>query len=356
MRRMKLGVVAVICSGLTLLVGMVAFRPDVLPVQPTGSEEQIRQSLEVCGRLDVRAAKAECYEKRFTLAAEGGFMKSFTGIVEEIERAQPLITDTCHVGAHRAGNRYGSMNDPVSSLNFALETVAICDQGFVHGVLEGVGTQPVTADTYAKLVSICGQVDRDNRNASCVHALGHSAWVHHRDVTAATGICMLFEDSLHQGKCIRGVLMAMNSLDNNEGVSVLDPTERDEICAKVRRLPGAGELHVHSCYGAVTLRLVGDITDRTNEIRALRPAEGWAEGSDGELNVIALWGPVLKACESWGEYASTCHRAVVLQFQLLLPEDVQICRKLTLSSPLRRSDDCTGPLEAVELNPTAAGR
>jgi hypothetical protein len=155
---------------------------------------------------------------------------------------------------------------------------------------------------------------------------------------------MLIRTEGEQAVCIRGIIMAMNNPDLNEGKHSLNPDIRDEICGKVRSVPGTTEIHVRSCYNGVALGVVNPAIWATQA----SVAKG-LEQRDADLKYLTeLWRDVLSECEQWGEYGSSCHRSVLQQLYVQMPDKPEVCQAISEPSPLRREDDCTGPLSAVE--------
>jgi hypothetical protein len=260
-----------------------------------------------------------------------------------MEMDDPYVVTECHMGAHAAGYFLGEKNDPVETLRKAVTETDACDQGFTHGILEGIGLQSVGKDVYRELGTVCALMEGLLRQ-DCIDGIGHSAWVNSRDPGRATEICMTIVSAGEQAVCIRGIVMAMNNPDLNEGEHFLDPNLRDQICGEVESVPGTDEIHVRSCYNGVALGLVNQAIFATQ----LAMAASEEQRPKDLAGLTEMWRKALSNCEQWGDYGSSCHRSVLQQLNVQLPDKPEICRELSEPSPLRREDDCTGPLTPIE--------
>jgi hypothetical protein len=349
MRGRKLWSILLATAVAGVLVPLYALKP-VDPVTQSaafkkwGSAENIIKKIESCAvEHNSPLPPRQCYREMFLLAAEIDTLESLFWALRQMELENPYIVTECHIGAHAAGFILGENDDPVETLSMAVTETDACDQGFTHGILEGIGLQSVGMDVYRELGTVCTFME-DILRQDCVDGLGHSAWVNSRNPGRATEICMTIQSVGEQAVCIRGIVMAMNNPDLNEGKYSLDPNLRDEICGEVESVPGTEEIHVRSCYNGVALGLVNYAVWATQEAIAANPGL-----SPKELaGLTELWRKALSNCERWGDYGSSCHRSVLQQLNVQLPGKQEVCRDLSEPSPLRREDDCTGPLTAIE--------
>ncbi len=340
-------VAGVLAPLIALTPGDPATRADA--VKKWRSASEIVRALQECTQASKEQyerlqAQSECYSVEFSLAAATGTLDRLFATVKKMEQRDASILAACHIGAHRSGHRLGSQRDPVQTLSHAITDIDVCDQGYVHGVLKGIGLQRVGSETFRVLSSLCIGADDPIVRLDCVDGLGHSAWVRHKDPVRSAEICMMFEAKNEQAHCIRGIMRAMNNPDLNNGERVLDPQERDQLCEAVSRVPNTGAIHIQSCYNGVVLGL---LNDTVNETQLALIKEGGYVSEQTRQRLTELWRVSLGECEKWGEYASNCHREVLQQLFVHLPGEQKICQALSKPSPLRRQDDCEALLSAT---------
>jgi hypothetical protein len=354
-KRKKLWLITVVLA----VTGALAPLSVLKPVDPETradavnkwrSANEIVRSLQECAQSSMEQyeqlqAISQCYNEEFALAAGTGTLDRLFATVKKMEQQDAGILAACHIGAHRAGYQLGSRQDPVRTLRQAVTDIDVCDQGYVHGVLEGIGLQQVTPETFRELSSICVNAADSIVRLDCIDGFGHSGWVRYKEPGLSVAVCMMFQVTEEQAHCIRGIMMAMNNPDLNDGKRVLDPQDRDQICQEVARVPTVGVVHIRSCYNGVVLSLLNETVNET-QLVTIEGAGNISKQSRQRLT--ELWRAPLSECENWGEYASTCHRAVLQQLYVHLPEERGICQTLSDRSPLRRKDDCIGPLPSVE--------
>ena len=89
----------------------------------------------------------------------------------------PQISDPCYIGAHQAGMYYASKSGEryVALLMQVPSQQKDCLYGFMHGVLDVVGSTKASAPVFTNLARYCATL-KEPTSLECAQALGRAAW------------------------------------------------------------------------------------------------------------------------------------------------------------------------------------
>lgn len=130
-----------------------------------------------------------------------------------------LCHDTAHLAGRHAAAFYGSITAALDG------RTTVCDNGYLHGVVEG-GSVFVSTETFAADArTLCG-AGTDSASLTCSHGLGHGAASRlNSRPEEASAICWTLPNEQHRRECLLGVMMRAGEWLGNGSTNVEDPAD-----------------------------------------------------------------------------------------------------------------------------------
>lgn len=257
-RRWPLACVLLLLPATVLVVSLDSPKQDVRRQNPCPTAGTFSAGLETCAKqyiLDVAAAQ--------------GLSTAYVEL-ERLAASDRSWSQSCHEAAHALGSRAWLESADVD------ETLSIggsvCSLGYVHGVLETMGSYSSDADFSLPAHAVCLSLSDNAPSAQaqpasatvlgCYHGLGHaSMWRHNENLSSALAVCAEAIDIAAQDECRAGAVMAWVYAEENAtklGREDLLPDPRVanplELCQ-----PPLGELTPGCVEGAVMAISAGQV-------------------------------------------------------------------------------------------------
>lgn len=152
---------------------------------------------------------ADCMRTKVRNALTAGGADAAQDALAQMASAVAPDPFPCHSIAHFAGREsYAYLSGDMSKVSLTKKGPLGCQDGFLHGLLEGLGLsvpRPALVDT---LNMVCTELDLAGEPLEwCRHGLGHAAAMAEKSsIRAAVSICTSLHDDL-RSECVGGVVM-----------------------------------------------------------------------------------------------------------------------------------------------------
>lgn len=259
-----------------------------------GSSASYVDQIEACGPLSDHwpVARGQCVVTYGTAAlAEQDVLAALAPLQE---------SETCHDVGHELGRRAGSL---LPSLRDALiPEAAVCQEGFIHGVLYAAAMYLDDAQYRELALEACRawQGQADFSMPSCAHGIGHGALFRWSgDIQAANDMCLeAFTDQEHDllVECRGGAMSAWASLQALAPAGPAYPVSSgQELTATCAQL-SEPEL-AHECYAGLAMSARPQPGQEFETFAGL--LEVCSRDSTDQYFVSACTSGVAKAAQEW---------------------------------------------------------
>ena len=199
--------------------------------QPKPEIKEIILTLNKCDDLvaknQIQSAK-ECFTTAFKTAWENNNFTAFNTSLTKQIRSNAKLFQPCHDAGHEAG--YLLLDKDMidaSVIATALNKENACDNGFIHGLFDGVGNKEgITTANWWELAKGCNNLPELSQRNLCGDGSGHGAFQLTHDIIAALTLCSKHTDSATKDTCMQGVYMQIVRSDHDINYPpVINPSE-----------------------------------------------------------------------------------------------------------------------------------
>ena len=297
------------------------------------------QRLSACVTImDVdRQQAAECTTTAWTQAYEADRLDDFYAQLDIWTRKVPMLSVECHESGHQAGR--AALTSPARAPELLLSggtETGVCNNGFLHGMLDKMAVMQADDDTFGRVVAACATTDGFIRS-SCNDGIGHAAWLAGRGERYAIQVCTRFTESRDRRSCAAGIVMQMyrdNPFTGKDRYLDMDkPVEQiPGLCGRFAEY-GATEDMVGACWMEGATPII--------EI-ALIEAANLKENLDLAVNErddrrVAAWRQAYDTCEKFPGYEEGCRDRVATSVTWTVGDD--LTEKRILCKAFRAEDE-----------------
>jgi len=230
-------------------------------------------------------AQATCLRTAVVDALDSSGPAAAQNLLDTWSKAVSPQPFPCHAIAHFLGRSvYAYASEKDATLAELPKGPVNCRDGYVHGLLEGVGLHTTGEDLIKTLGSVCPKIAVDDLSWTwCRHALGHAASMNKQeDISNAVDVCLLLQDT-YRSDCVGGVLMTYGGrtlsfdwsqeefdLESGEVIFQVDKNERSRLCTN---LPAGSQL---GCWEYLWMLYddEGPLEEESAAYRAVCPSAG----------------------------------------------------------------------------------
>lgn len=257
----------------------------------------------------------ECLTDSWLKAWESGNLSPMNEALLQSTARTPILGNQCHSAGHEAGRRaWSRTRDAGRLLAEAVADEFACNNGFVHGIMDGMaGSNPGDEELEA-VYGVCEGFEGAAR-PNCIDGSGHATWQATHDTGRSLELCNKYRQAADRGTCFAGVMMQMY-LPDTDGSR---PAEKDQAKAAEEvpylcdSLEGRADAAVASaCRVTGGGFLAGAARDATAAYVRKAKGEAWKDDPEYTLDdVKGMWGEAFNGCRAFGDNRKDCELGVV---------------------------------------------
>jgi hypothetical protein len=241
---LPLAILPLIATVTLITQSAVKSEKPLLKNQPITKVMQIPTLNKCFDQVDKNQAEAakKCFTSEFKTAWENkNFIAFNTSLTAQI-RANAKAFQPCHDAGHEAGYlllEQGMINESVIAT--ALNKENACDNGFIHGLFDGVGNKKgITETNWWELAKGCNDLPELQQRNLCGDGSGHGAFQLTHNIQSALTLCSKHTDSATSATCMQGVFMQIVRQDHDQNYPpVIKPSELEskwfDLCKSLAR-------------------------------------------------------------------------------------------------------------------------
>ena len=299
-------------TALVAMWGFYAISPAPTPVSTTGWQV----SIESCATDPQKTIfDEECLVRTWDKAWEEGNLAQINAALVAATEKTPILGNQCHSAGHKAGQRaWAKSKDAKTLINAAKADKFACNNGFVHGVMDGMAHSAPTDRSMHEVYKICETFEKEARS-NCIDGSGHATWQATHDTDKSLELCSKYKSPIDQGTCFAGVMMQMY-LPDTDGSRPAMYTEKNahiempELCRKVAEKAPKEVVYACQATGGGMLTL-----DAKNATAAyVRQEKGEAYPDDLKYTVEdirKLWREAADKCVNYGKDSEACEAGII---------------------------------------------
>ena len=301
-------ILAAFLAVMVAVTGALVLLPD--HGLPAGLNASWSAQLNTCVLLPTETESIACAGDVWSDAFRGADLDSFMVSLGDLARSDLYFGRYCHESGHLTGRRsLTSASEAAALVARGYVPTGVCENGFLHGVLDTFGSMDVDAGDYDIVVATCKTLGKLGYQA-CSDGIGHSSVIHSSSVEFATKVCLKFRDTDGRVNCMAGVVMQMQRANPFTKADPSLPRETfvDEIASVCTRAEevGADSEMVSACIGEAA----GPFIETMNQMIEPMLQPGAARPAADVSAFVKAYNSGFPLCDRFGKYTKSCRMRI----------------------------------------------